>query len=295
MKNAPEILMAVIICAVLSGCGGAQAVKKETAGAAAPEKQAVEAPAKNETAKPSPEITAVIPDKPAAQAASPANNKFKLKQLNINSDTMNYNKETAEAVFRGHVEALASNVVIKSDMLTSKDYKQSAQASGNVRAFYKDQGVEIECGRLDYKDKLSVVYAYDDVIARKTLTNGDKVVLNSEELTFDAAENILRAKKVKKRVRITMKDIIAFCDEVSYNDSTRELFMTGLPLVKKSKSVMLAESVMMNVDKKSMVLKQNIWTKLFYKDFETARTEAKIEADKNRTSDKDVQQKAGSK
>ncbi len=233
----------------------------------------------------------------AAKSGQPKarGNKFKIKQLVINSDTMNYNKETSEAVFRGNVVAEAADVLIKSDMLVSRDYKQSAQATGNVRALYKQQGVYIECGRLDYKDKLSMVYAYDDVTAHKKLANGDTVVLKAEELQFNAADNTLTAKKVKKRIRITMKDIIAFCDEVRYNDETRELYMTGFPLIKKSKSLMIADSVLMNVDKKSMKLTQNIWTKLFYKDFETAQKEVQVETNKNGTPGKDVQQKTGSK
>lgn len=286
--------MIAVLCVFFAGCGGSQAVRKQTPVVSA---LSAEAPAAvTVTAVPVAAATATVStEQKAAETTSKPRDKFRVRQLIVNSDTMNFNKDTLEAVFRGNVEAQASNVIIKSDMLVSKDYKTSAQASGNVRAFYKEQGVEIECGRLDYKDKMSLVYAYDNVTARKTLKNGDVVVLRSEELTFNAADNILRAKKIKKRVRITMKDIIAFCDEVSYNDGTRELFMTGNPLVKKSKSVMLAESVMMNVDKKSMSLKQNIWTKMFYRDFETARTEAKIETDKNTASDKDVQQKAGSK
>jgi len=223
------------------------------------------------------------------------NRKFAIKQLIINSDTMNYNKETSEAVFLGNVEAEASNVIIKADVLKSKDYKQSAQAQGNVRAIYKDQGVTIECGKLDYKDKLSFVYAYDDVTAHKQLANGDTVVLKAEALEFNAVENILTAQKIKKRIRITMKDIIAFSDKVSYNDKTKELLMTGFPLVKKAKSIMLADSITLNVDKKSMSFKDNIWTKLFYKDFETAQKEVKVETDKNGTLGKNVQQKTGSK
>ena len=92
-----------------------------------------------------------------------------------------------------------------------------------------------------------------------------------------------------------MKDIIAFSDKVSYNDKTKELFMSGNPLVKKAKSLMLADSITLNVDKKSMSFKQNIWTKLFYKDFETAQKEVEVETDKNGTSGKNVQQKKSSK
>lgn len=285
MKSAAGILI-ISIVALFSSCAAPQPVKKTVLQQlpVAAEPRANTAGVVSTTAVP------VLAQTPAA-----GKKKFGLKQLIINSDTMNYNKETSEALFKGHVEAQASNVLIKADVLRSKDYKQSAQAEGNVTAVYKDQGVTIECGRLDYKDKLSLVHAYDDVTAHKTLANGDTVVLKSEELDYNAADNILTAAKIKKRIRITMKDIIAFSDKVSYNDETRELLMTGSSLVKKSKSIMLADSITMNVDKKSMKLKQNIWTKLFYKDFETAQKEVKIEADKNGTSGKDVQQKTGSK
>jgi|ERR1035437_414222 lipopolysaccharide export system protein LptA len=288
MKAAVGILLAALFV-FLQSCAAPETIKKTDA--AVNLKPAAFAGSVTKTAA----GASPVADKTPAPAAPARKDKFRIKQLIINSDTMNYNKETSEAVFHGHVEAEASNVMIKADQLTSKDYRKSAQAVGHVSAFYKDQGVTIDCGRLDYKDKLSLVYAYDDVTAHKTLANGDTVVLKAEELSFNAADNVLTAKKVKKRIRITMKDIIAFSDEVRYNDATREMLLTGFPLVKKAKSIMLAESIMMNVDKKSMKLTQNIWTKLFYKDFETAQKEVKVETDKNGASGKDVQQKAGSK
>ena len=205
MRSAAGILI-IFIVALLSSCAAPQPVKKPV-----PQQlPAAAVPSANTAGAVSATAVPVLAQTPAA-----GKKKFGLKQLVINSDTMNYNKETSEALFKGHVEAQASNVFIKADVLRSKDYKQSAQAEGNVTAVYKDQGVTIECGRLDYKDKLSLVHAYDDVTAHKTLANGDTVVLKSEELDYNAADNILTAAKIKKRIRITMKDIIAFSDKVA--------------------------------------------------------------------------------
>jgi lipopolysaccharide export system protein LptA len=277
MRLNPYILAAVFIFTLFYGCAVIP-VKTISAEKAAPETKAVPVPAADASQNTS-----------DAKNNSAPKSKFRVKELVINSDTMNYNKETSEAVFHGNVSAEASNILINCDMLKSTNYKDNAEAYGNVRAFYKEQGVTINCGKMIYKDKLTGVNAFDDVVTRKVLQNGETIIMKSEELVFNAADNTLYAKKVKKRIRITLKDIIAFCDEVSYNDTTRELEMKGNPMVKKSKSILMADVIDMNVDKKSMNMKKNIWTKIFYRDFETTRKEAAVDKNKNRTPDKNIQ------
>jgi lipopolysaccharide assembly outer membrane protein LptD (OstA) len=217
-----------------------------------------------------------ISKKPPLAAEQPAKKRsqFRVKELVINSDTMNYNKDTGEAVFTGNVATEAANVLINSDRLVSKDYKDNAQATGNVKAFYKEYGLTIYCKKMDYTDKLSKIYAQEDVTAIKA-DKGNTITMYADELVFNTADDTMTAVKKKNRVKLTMKDILAFSNKVIYNDETREALLTGSPLVKKMKSVFMADEITINVDTKTMKMKDNIWSKLLFKDFEVAQKESK--------------------
>jgi lipopolysaccharide export system protein LptA len=234
--------------------------------------------------------TATARPKVSAAGAGTKTEKFRVHDLLINSDTMTFDKETSEAVFSGSVTAKASDVAIYSTKLVSKNYRENAVATGNVRAIYRKFGVNITCGRLEYSGGLNDVKAYEDVVAHKALADGNTVTMYCQELYFNASENTMTAKKSSdKRVRVVMKDIVAFSDEVSYNDGTRQLYFTGRPIIKKSKSIFLSDNIWLGTDDKSIKMKDNIWTRLFYRDFEKTNAEVQVEADKNAASGKTLQ------
>jgi lipopolysaccharide assembly outer membrane protein LptD (OstA) len=232
---------------------------------------------------------------PAAVTSSAGDNtagkkqKIKPRNILINSDTMTFDKETSEAVFSGSVTASAADVKIYSDKLVSTNYREEALATGNVRAVYDKYGVKISCGRLKYMGGMNNVKAFDGVVAKKSLPNGNTVTMYCEELDFNAADSTMEAKKSDKRVRVVMKDIVAFSDEVSYNDKNRELYFSGRPVIKKSKSLFLSDYIWLNTDDKSIRMKDNIWTRFFYRDFQKTSAEVQLEADKNAASGKALQ------
>ena len=202
---------------------------------------------------------------------------------------MTFDRDTSEAVFSGSVTAAASNVVIYSSKLVSKNYRDNAVATGNVRAIYREYGVNITCDRLVYSGGLSKVYAYDNVVARKFLPDGNTVNMYCEELVFNAADNTMDAVKSSKRVRVVMKDIVAFSDEVSYNDASRQMHFSGRPIIKKAKSLFLADNIWLNIDDKSINMKDNVWARFYYNDFQRTSMEVKVETDKNAASGKTLQ------
>jgi len=206
-------------------------------------------------------------------AAAPKKKKFRVKEFVVNSDSMTYNKDTAEAVFIGNIVAEADNVRIYADQLKSKNYKEKASASGNVRAYYMDFGIIINSDTFDYSSSLSKILAQGNVVARKFLDNGNTITMRADIMEFDADEDILTARKGDTRVRVTMQDIMAFADLVVYNNISRQMEMTGKPFLKKGKSLFFSDDIQLDVDKKTIKLNKSIWTKLFYGDFEKAAKE----------------------
>jgi lipopolysaccharide export system protein LptA len=247
---------------------------------ASPEYKATERMPVTVTAKPSP-VTA----RPIKK------NKFKIKQLEISSDSMNFNKDTSIATFIGHVELTSQGVLLKSDRLSSKNYKDNAEATGNVMAYYKQQKTALKCGRVVYGKQMSEVKAYENVIAEKYLDNGNTVTMYADQAVFDTENGMITADKVKKRVKVTLKDIVAFSDEVVYNDETGDLLMTGKPMVQKSKSSFTAARITVDTIKKTMRMEADIWSMLWYGDFKQTKEDVSIETDKNAAPGKNLQQK----
>ena len=289
MKKIMFVLPA--LCAIFQGCFPIDSIKINRAyfpEAAAPvTRTAQAAPAGLTKTAGAPAPAAFTPA--AEDDATVKKQKFRVRDILISSDTMTFDKETSQAVFSGSVTASAADVKIYSDKLTSKNYREDAVATGNVRAVYKKYGVNIICGRLEYSGGMNNVRAYEDVTAKKSLPNGSAVTMYCEELDFNAADSTMSAKKSNKRVRVVMKDIVAFSDEVSYNDKNRELYFSGRPIIKKSKSLFLSDYIWLDTDDKSIRMKDNIWTRFFYRDFQKTSAEVQVEADKNAASGKALQ------
>ncbi len=207
--------------------------------------------------------------------------KFLIKDLEVNSDSMVYNKETSMAVFKGNVKLESGGVIIHSDILKSKNYRDSADARGNVAAYYKEYDIKINCRRMVYGDKMSSIKAYDDVEAKKFLRGGNTLTMKADVAEFGLADGIITARKVKKRVEVKLKDMVAFSDRVIYNEKKEELTMVGKPVVRKQESLFFSEKIIVDVNSEEMNLKQNIWSRFYYSDFEKAKKEAEIEADKD--------------
>ena len=81
----------------------------------------------------------------------------------------------------------------------------------------------------------------------------------------------------------------AFSDEVSYNDASRQMHFSGRPIIKKAKSLFLADNIWLNIDDKSINMKDNVWARFYYNDFQRTSMEVKVETDKNAASGKTLQ------
>ncbi len=231
--------------------------------------------AKTPTPQPTPTLAPIPTPKPVKK------NKFKIKSLEIESNSMTFNKDTSITTFIGAVKLTAQGVLLKCDRLASKNYKDNAEATGNVRAFYKLQKTALKCGRIVYGKEMSNVKAYENVVAEKYTDNGNTITMYCDKADFDTERGSITAEKIKKRVKVTMKDIVAFSNKVVYNDETGELLMTGKPMVKKNESAFLASRIVVDTIKKTMRLENDIWSRLLYGDFKKTKEEVSIEADKH--------------
>jgi lipopolysaccharide export system protein LptA len=228
------------------------------------------------------EKTAVItPSATSTPAVKPKKKRFKIKELDISSDSLTFNKDTSVTVFIGNVVLLAEGVKLKCDRLTSKNYKDNAEASGNVRAYYKAQKTSIKCGRMKYGKEMSTVEAFDGVITEKYMDSGNTITMYADEADFETEYGAIEAKKIKKRVKVIYKDMVAFSEKVVYNDETGILEMSGKPVVKKTGSSFTASRIKVDTNKKTMKLENDIWSRIFYGDLKKAEAEAKVETNKN--------------
>ncbi len=197
---------------------------------------------------------------------------------------MNFERETSKAVFEKNVKVIAEDVILYSDRLESNDYKKEAYAEGNITINYKKGNVKLTSKKIKYIDNFNKVIASDNVMVNKILDDGNTLTMFADEVEFDMVdENIVESKK-NKRVKVKMKDIIAFADKISYNEENKELYMEGKPIVKKKASFFLSETILFNTDKKSIKLKGNIWSKLFYEEFE--KTSKEIEKSQKKLDNK---------
>jgi lipopolysaccharide export system protein LptA len=237
------------------------------------------------------QLAAALPAATATRTATPAARvkKYRIRQLEIEADAMTFNKDTSIAVFTGDVVLSTEGVRLKCDTLTSKNYKDSAEATGNVSAWYKAQKTFIKCGRIKYGDRMSSVQALDGVYARKYLDNGNTVNMHADQIDFETEYGSLAAKKVRKKVKVDYNDMVAFSDKVVYNDDTSVMEMTGRPVVRKSGSSFTADRIVVDTAKKKMKLESGIWSRIFYGDLKNAETEVRLETDKNPAPGKNIQ------
>ncbi|MCX7698257.1 MAG: hypothetical protein N2114_02175 [Candidatus Goldbacteria bacterium] len=207
--------------------------------------------------------------------------KIKIGELTIESDTMTFNKETSVAVFIGNVKLKAQGVNLFCDQLQSINYRDNAEAIGNVKINYPKQKVKITCKKVRYNKSMSKIEAYENVIAEKILDNNEKINLYADEIKYDVETGEIIASKVDKKVKIKLKDIVAFSDRVIYNELTEELELTGNPFARKNDSIFISSKINIDITKMIIKLQENIWAKLFYGDFEDIKKEVSIDKNSN--------------
>jgi len=240
-------------------------------------------------------VETMAPTATATPYPKPKKKRFRVKEFDISSDSLTFNKETSITVFIGNVILLAEGVRLNCEKLVSKNYKDNADATGNVRAYYKAQKTLIKCGRIKYGNQMSTVEAYDGVITEKYLDKGNTITMYADQADFDTEYGTIVAKKIKKRVKVVYKEMVAFSEKVVYNDDTGIMELTGKPVVKKSGSSFTAVRIKVDTNKKTMKLENDIWSRVFYGDMKKAETEVKNETDKNPAPGKVIQQKTGGK
>ncbi len=207
----------------------------------------------------------------------------KIRQIDISSDNLTYNKQDETAVFKGHVVAVTSDIIMHCDTLSAKNYQKDADAEGNIRVTYKKANVRMKCDKLKYTDNMNVITGYDNVVAEKKLEDGNTLTIYADQIQFDTVNNIVTADKNTKKVKMEMKDVLAFADKVVYNEKENKVYMKGKPFVRKKSSSFLADIIVLDVEKKSIRLKSNIWSKLFYAEFENTQKEVESETAKNKS------------
>lgn len=205
--------------------------------------------------------------------------KIKIGELTIESDTMTFNKVTSEAVFQGNVKLKSEGVNLFCDKLQSLNYRDSAEAIGNVMVNYPQQKVKITCKKIKYDKAISIIEGYENVHAEKILNNNEKINLYADKIKYDVATGEIFAEKVNKKVKIKLKDIVAFSDRVVYNEAADRIELTGTPFAKKQESVFISDNIYIDINKMQIKLKKNIWARLFYSDFENIKKEISLEKD----------------
>jgi lipopolysaccharide assembly outer membrane protein LptD (OstA) len=218
----------------------------------------------------------------SVQAVKKKRSPGRVKELKIASDKMVYATQSKLAVFTGNVVIDAAGSHVLADRLESPDYQKSAEATGHVKAFYPQHGVNLESKKISYKDGLNVVTVTDDVIATKVLQDGNTLTIYCDRADFKTEGSDLEAIKVKKRVRMEFKDVVAFADKVVYNDEKQEVRLYGRPVFKRKRSLFFSDLATLNVNTKVLRLQDNVWTKIFYQDMESANKEVQNETSKSR-------------
>lgn len=199
--------------------------------------------------------------------------KVKIKEVIIKADSMNFERETSKAVFERNVKVIAEDIVLYADRLESNDYKKEAYAEGSITVNYRKGNINLKSKKIKYVDNFNKVIANDDVVVNKIMEDGNTLTMFSDEVEVDVENEKIIASKKNKRIKVKMKDLIAFADKISYDEKSKELYMEGKPIVKKKSSFFLSEVISFNTDKKTIRLKGNIWSKLFYDEFEKTSKE----------------------
>ncbi|MEI7640307.1 MAG: LptA/OstA family protein [bacterium] len=215
--------------------------------------------------------------------------KLKVRVVEVGSDTLNFNNENKKAIFRGNVIVNTEDIRILCTELDSENYQQDAEAKGNVSVVYKKQGMKMTCKYMKYKDNLNNVTAYENVYATKILPDGNTLTMHADEVNFNTREQTLTAYKKDKKVKIELKDLVAFSEKVVYNENDKKIYMTGEPIVRKKSSYFLSDVIVLDTLSKLFVMKNSIWSKLFYKEFEETNKELVSENSKNLTPRKNIQ------
>jgi lipopolysaccharide export system protein LptA len=205
--------------------------------------------------------------------------RIKIGELTIESDTMTFNKVTSEAVFQGNVRLKSEGVNLFCDKLQSINYRDNAEATGNVVVKYQQQKVKIICKKIKYDKAISIIEGYENVQAEKILDNNEKINLYADKIKYDVETGEILAEKINKKVKIKLKDIVAFSDRVVYNETTDEMELTGNPFARKQESVFISNKINIDINKMQIKLQKNIWAKLFYSDFEDIKKEISVEKD----------------
>ncbi len=195
--------------------------------------------------------------------------------LNIESDTMTFNRENQLAVFKGNVVVSSKGIKVVSDTLKSVDYRQSAEAEGNVKAEYSGNKTVLTCKKIRYTDKMRFVKAIGSVKAKNVLADGNTMTVYCDEVDFDTQENIIKARKVLYRIRVEFGDITAFCDYMDYDGKSGELTLTGSPFFRKKRSMFLSDTVKLDVNRKVITLEGKIFGKLTYSEYAAGKKEFK--------------------
>jgi len=193
--------------------------------------------------------------------------------LNIESDSMTFNREQQLAVFKGNVIVSSKGVKVKSDVLKSKDYRQGAEAEGNVKAEYTQNNTVLTCKKIRYTDKMRYVTAIGSVKTKKILADGNTMTVYCDEVDFDTQENLIKAKKVRHRTRIEFRDITAFCDSLEFDEKNGELTLVGSPFFRKKRSLFLSETVKLDVNRKVITLEGKIFSKINYTEYAASKKE----------------------
>ncbi|HDQ26738.1 MAG TPA: hypothetical protein ENN43_08360 [bacterium] len=225
---------------------------------------------------------APAPEKEIEPEKKPAKKRGKIGMLVIKSNTMDFKKTTSMSVFRGNVRLTADNVELYCDRLSSENYRDNAVAEGNVRVFYREHGINMRCGRVVYGSGMGSIDAYEKVTAVKTLDDGNTLTMRADKISFNTGTGEIRAVKEKNKVRVEFKDVLAFSDEVVYNENNDMLTLTGNPAVRKTGSFFMSRKVSLDVNTKTISLEGDIKSQLYYSDFEKAAEEAKIEKDSDK-------------
>ncbi|HRU39238.1 MAG TPA: LptA/OstA family protein [Candidatus Goldiibacteriota bacterium] len=226
---------------------------------------------------------------PEGTAEKKREKRFRIRELEVASDKLSFNKETSITVFSGNVILASQGFTMKCDRLSSKNYKDNAEASGNVRAYFKEQKTRLYCDTVIYGERMKSVSASGNVRTEKYLDNGNTITMWSDKMDFDTETGRLEAKKERKKVKVVYKDITAFGDRLVYDNDNSVMEMTGRPAVKKAGSGFVASKITIDTLKKTMKMERDIWSRLFYGDLKKTEEEVKLETDKDRASGKNIQ------
>lgn len=205
-----------------------------------------------------------------AEGEKKESKKRKENRFEISSDktTVELSEGKERTVLTGNAKVLSGSTLIRADKveLFGKNFSY-AVCSGGVTVKDEAKGIYLRCEELFYdrEKKLSRIEGYAEMLDKKS-----NMTVKGNFLQDDS-ENEMTL--IQIGVRIIKEDIVCRSESAKYDRKTKELELTGKPLVIKKGDEYRAARIVLNVDTNEISLEGDVSAKMKQDDEKAAKKE----------------------